>query len=512
MGPRLEGQVAVVTGGGSGIGRATCLALAREASHLIIVGRGPERLAETVDLIRPETDRHGTRAHALALDVRSEADMRVMAGRAAQWFGRADILVCSAGIARPAGAGLRTVAQTPAADFDQVIATNLTGLFLSNRAVLPLMIPQGRGDILNLSSTAGLAGLPFDGPYCASKAGAIGLSEALAGEVGPLGVRVQVLVPGPFETEMWSRGGSRLRPGGQIPPASRVADAAVYLLTLPRDVRMVAPVVKPLDLPTGGTLLGGFGSAKPAEAGPTDARARRGVERPPGPPEDPGRLKGKVVIVTGGPEGLGREVCRLAAGEGAAVVVAGLDRARVDEAVAGLPTPAGTAAGHLGFTGDVRDEAGHQDLVSAALERFGRLDALVTCAAAPRRPETSLAQTTTADWDLTLGTELRGVFLSNRAVLPAMTRQRSGIILNVSPAPGPDGVGPSCATGAGVRGLSQSIAEEVRGFGVKVQAVSPCGAEGPRAAGVAALILFMLTQPEDAVLVGPGLAPPGSFS
>jgi NAD(P)-dependent dehydrogenase (short-subunit alcohol dehydrogenase family) len=540
---RLEGQVAIVTGGSSGIGRATCLALAREAAHVIAVGRDPERLAETVALMRPQADRNGACVHSLCLDVQCEAQMQLMAERALQWFGHIDILVCSAGIVRPAGARLHTVAQTTAADFDAVIATNLKGLFLSNRAVLPHMIDRGSGDILNISSTSGLAGIPFDGPYCASKFGVIGLSEALAEEVGPWGVRVQVLLPGPFETEMWSRGGSGLRPAGNLPPGSRLADAIVYLLTLPRDTRLVAPIVKPLDMAMGSSVLGGRMSAKTASAsdpcvppmargGVAEARGRaKELSMSTNPLGDNGRLKGKVVVVTGGTGGLGLAVCQQAAQEGAAVVVADVDRERIDLAVASLAPLTGAIAGHLGFAMDVRQEADNQELARNTLERYGRIDALVACAGILRKRGTSprpLVRTTAEEWDEVLEVNLKGVFLSNRAVLPTMIEQRSGIILNISSVSGLKGRahdGPYCASKFGVIGLSQSIADEVRTYGVKVQALMPDAIDTPfwdqnypvprpgdalRPERVADLILFMLTQPDDTVLVGPVIAPLGA--
>src|SRR5262249_28986426 len=157
-------------------------------------------------------------------DVQSEVDVQQMADQTLAAFGRIDILVCAAGIVRPPESRLTTVAQTPLADFEAVLNTNLRGMFLSNRAVLPAMIQQGGGDIVNVGSTSGLSGIAFDGPYCASKFGVIGLSEALAEEVAPEGVRVQTLLPGPFETEMWHRTPSGLRPGKALPPGSRVAD------------------------------------------------------------------------------------------------------------------------------------------------------------------------------------------------------------------------------------------------------------------------------------------------
>jgi NAD(P)-dependent dehydrogenase (short-subunit alcohol dehydrogenase family) len=323
-----------------------------------------------------------------------------------------------------------------------------------------------------------------------------------------------------------------------------LAQAIIFLLTLPRDTRLVAPVVNPLDLAMGSTVLGGRMSAKTtassndpcvpptARAGVAEARGRaKELSMSTNPMADNGRLKDKVVIVTGGTGGLGLAVCQKAAQEGAAVVVADVDRERIDRAVANLPPPTGAVAGHLGFALDVRQEADNQELASKTLERYGRIDALVACAGILRKRGTSpkpLVETTAEEWDDVLGVNLRGVFLGNRAVLPTMIKQRSGTILNISSVSGLKGRahdGPYCASKFGVIGLSQSIADEVRSYGVKVQALMPDAIDTPfwdqnypvprpgdalQPERVADLILFMLAQPDDTVLAGPVIAPLGA--
>ncbi|MEP0847775.1 MAG: SDR family oxidoreductase [Phycisphaerae bacterium] len=240
----FSGQVAIVTGGSAGIGRDVCTRLAARGARLAIVGRDAGRLERA----RQESIARGAGPDdvlTLRLDVRDESDMDEMAARSRERFGRIDILVHSAGMLRPAGAGLMRLDQTPPEIWDEVVRTNLRGTYLANRAVLPAMIEQRAGDILNLSSKSGRRGLAFDGPYCASKFGVIGLTEAIAEEVKSFGVRVQVLCPGTFETGVWGQAGPLPRPGN-LPPSSRVADAIVFLLSLPRDACIPSPDVEPV--------------------------------------------------------------------------------------------------------------------------------------------------------------------------------------------------------------------------------------------------------------------------
>ncbi|HNU70199.1 MAG TPA: SDR family oxidoreductase [Thermodesulfobacteriota bacterium] len=238
----LEDAVVIVTGGTVGIGYATCKALAAAGAHVVAVGRNQEKLATLVaEIDRMET---GARALTLGLNVRDEKDMEEMARVTMDTFGRIDGLIASAGILRAGEGRLSKFQQMTVAEWDDVIDTNLRGVFLANRAVLPVMINQRSGDIINLSSTSGRKGLAYDSAYCASKFGVIGLSEALAEEARQYGVRVQVLLPGAIDTGMWDQNGP-LPPPAAILPVDRVATMIVRMLRLPDDVILAGPIIEP---------------------------------------------------------------------------------------------------------------------------------------------------------------------------------------------------------------------------------------------------------------------------
>jgi NAD(P)-dependent dehydrogenase (short-subunit alcohol dehydrogenase family) len=243
---RLTGQVAIVTGGASGIGRATCLALAREGAELTIVDVDPIRVRETMDEVggQMNSSRSPKNLLGLTLDVRREGDMEEMVRQTIAQFGHLDILVASAGILRAKGSGPKLVVDLPTAEWEEVIDTNLKGVFLSNRAVLPAMIRQRRGQIVNISSTSGRQGHAYDSAYCASKFGIVGLSEALAEEVQSYNIRVQVIFPDAVDTPLWDQNGPIPKPANTLPVA-RVADLIVYLVTLPPDTIMVNPMIAP---------------------------------------------------------------------------------------------------------------------------------------------------------------------------------------------------------------------------------------------------------------------------
>jgi NAD(P)-dependent dehydrogenase (short-subunit alcohol dehydrogenase family) len=245
---RLAGQVAIVTGGGSGIGQATAIALAREGASLVVTDLEQARVRETlagVKALGATTSGDGAPL-GLTLDVRSEADMQEMADQTLRRFGRIDVLVACAGILRPRGATPTILAEMPTAVWEAVLDTNLKGVFLSNRAVLPTMIAQRRGYVVNISSTSGRVGRAYDSAYCASKFGILGMTEALAEEVRPFNIRVQAVLPDAVDTPLWAQNGPIPRPGAVL-PASRVADLIVFLLTLPEDTLLVNPVIAPFQ-------------------------------------------------------------------------------------------------------------------------------------------------------------------------------------------------------------------------------------------------------------------------
>jgi NAD(P)-dependent dehydrogenase (short-subunit alcohol dehydrogenase family) len=173
--------------------------------------------------------------------------MAQVAAATIEAHGRIDILIAGAGILRTSGTP-QMVADTTFADWKRVLDVNLTGTFLANRAVLPTMLAQKIGDIVNISSVSGKQGRAFDGAYAASKFGIVGFTESLAEEVQREGVRVQCLLPDAVDTTIWDQsGGLALKPRLMLTP-ERVANFIAYLVTLPRDTYLLNPVVAPVPL------------------------------------------------------------------------------------------------------------------------------------------------------------------------------------------------------------------------------------------------------------------------
>jgi NAD(P)-dependent dehydrogenase (short-subunit alcohol dehydrogenase family) len=239
---RLEGQAAIVTGGASGIGLAVASRLVREGASVLVADVSPERTAETVRGLL--AGRPGAAVFGRAVDVRREDQVNAMRDEALERFGRIDILVASAGILRGVPGKPQTLADTSADAWDRVIETNLTGMFLTIRAVLPVMQKQRRGNIITLSSMSGRKGVACDSAYCASKFGVIGLSESLAEEVRPYGIRVQSVLPEVVDTPILAQNGPIFRPRDML-SAERVADFILYLVALPEDTWLLNPVIAP---------------------------------------------------------------------------------------------------------------------------------------------------------------------------------------------------------------------------------------------------------------------------
>lgn len=236
------GKVWVVTGASGGIGKAVSAVAAQSDARVMMVDVSAERLSEAAKEL---SDRHGTdRIAHRALDVTSESDMSAMVDATKEAFGRIDVLVAAAGILRPTGQP-QTVQDTTFDSWRRVIDVNLTGVFLSNRAVIDAMLEHGAGDIVNVSSTSGRQGRAFDAAYCASKFGVIGFSEALAEEVGRLGVRVQTVLPDAVDTPLWDQNGAIAgRPKVALSP-TQVAEFILHMVNLPRDAYLRNPTIWP---------------------------------------------------------------------------------------------------------------------------------------------------------------------------------------------------------------------------------------------------------------------------
>jgi NAD(P)-dependent dehydrogenase (short-subunit alcohol dehydrogenase family) len=188
----LAGRHAVVTGGGSGIGAATAATLLRAGARVTLMGRDAARLEA----------RHASLGGAenvacASVDVTDEAAVHAAFAQAVAGFGTVDILVNNAGQAQAA-----PFAQTDLALWRRMLDVNLTGAFLCTRAVLPAMLAQKHGRVVNVASTAGQIGYPYVVAYCASKHGVIGMTRALALEVATQGVTINAVCPGYTETEL----------------------------------------------------------------------------------------------------------------------------------------------------------------------------------------------------------------------------------------------------------------------------------------------------------------------
>src|SRR5919109_3951034 len=189
----FEGRVALVTGASQGIGRACALALAAEGAKIAAAARNEEKLAAVVQ----EISRAGGEAAAFRMDVASEDDIKAATKSALEKFGKIDILVNNAGITRDT-----LVLRMKRADWDAVIATNLTGAHLCIQAVVGSMLKQRWGRIINITSIFGQMGQTGQANYSAAKAGLIGLTRAVAREVASRNITVNAVAPGYIETAM----------------------------------------------------------------------------------------------------------------------------------------------------------------------------------------------------------------------------------------------------------------------------------------------------------------------
>ena len=186
---KLADRVAIVTGAAKGMGRDICLTLAREGAHLTLAAREPAPL----ETLAREVEALGRRALVVPTDVTDEPAVERLVARARETFGRVDILVNAAGITGP----IETpVWEIKADDFDQVIAINLRGTFLPTKHVLPGMIQQRSGKIVNISGTSGLRGYKNRAAYSSSKWALRGFTRTVALEAGPYNVNVNALHPG----------------------------------------------------------------------------------------------------------------------------------------------------------------------------------------------------------------------------------------------------------------------------------------------------------------------------
>ncbi|HLJ59812.1 MAG TPA: glucose 1-dehydrogenase [bacterium] len=198
MAGMLEGKVALITGGGRGIGRATAVLFAREGARVAVADISADGVKETTGLIT----KSGGEATGVVADVSKPADVSAMMTATLNAFGRLDCAFNNAGInGTLAGVRGKLTAEWPEDAFDKLIQVNLKGTWLCMKAELEQMVQQGSGSIVNAASLAGLTGFPTTAAYAASKHGVVGLTKTAAIEYAPK-VRVNCVCPGWINTEM----------------------------------------------------------------------------------------------------------------------------------------------------------------------------------------------------------------------------------------------------------------------------------------------------------------------
>ncbi|MGS4346303.1 3-ketoacyl-ACP reductase [Myroides odoratus] len=189
----LKGKNAIITGGGRGLGKATALAFAQEGINVAITGRNENRLKQTVE----ELTALGVKATYAVFDVVDKAAVKAEIAQVIEFLGGVDILVNNAGISE-----FGKFTDMPAERWEEILLTNVMGVYNVTREVLPHLINKNEGDIFNVASTAGLNGNPTTSAYSASKFAVIGLSESLMKEVRKNNIRVCTLTPSTIASDM----------------------------------------------------------------------------------------------------------------------------------------------------------------------------------------------------------------------------------------------------------------------------------------------------------------------
>jgi len=236
----LSGQVAVVIGGSRGIGRAVVISLAERGCQVVVAARGTEAVEQLVAEVPAASGFPGC-------DVMERSHIDALFAHVRETFGRTDLVIYSAGIGqspRASRGAPQAVVSMDDVGFDDVIDTNLRGLFYTIRAAVPQMLSQGSGQIVDISSARGARrGQAYGSAYCASKMAARAMVEAAAEELAPQGVRVMSLLPDAVDTSLIA--GTTLAPRGVLKP-DWVGEFVAEMLSMPLDATLDEPLLAPL--------------------------------------------------------------------------------------------------------------------------------------------------------------------------------------------------------------------------------------------------------------------------
>jgi NAD(P)-dependent dehydrogenase (short-subunit alcohol dehydrogenase family) len=252
---RMRDKVAVVTGGSSGIGRATVELLAREGARMLIGDISPGN--EVISAVESA----GGVAAFRRCDVTNEEEVQALLAEAVERWGRLDVLFNNAGMGMA-----KPIDQVSSAEFDRLFAVNVKGVYLGCKHALAIMLAQGSGSIINMSSNAGLLGRAADPLYSASKHAVVGLTKSLAITYAHRNVRVNAVCPGPIDTPMmWAGADSAAEREAALPtilascPAARVADAeevaAAVLFLASDESRFISGAALPIDGAKGAGIM-----------------------------------------------------------------------------------------------------------------------------------------------------------------------------------------------------------------------------------------------------------------
>jgi 3-oxoacyl-[acyl-carrier protein] reductase len=237
---RLKDKIALITGASRGIGHAAAIALAREGAVIV----GAARTKKDLDALEKTLTAKGGRALMVECDVTKSADVAACVKKAIESFGHIDILVNNAGIG-----GYRPFLEWTEADYDKIMAINAKGTWLFAKEVIPHMLRQKGGHIINVSSVAGLQGYPSEGIYCMSKFAQIALSQSLDREFYKDNIKVSSICPGGVETH-FAIGDGRTYDGANMKGFSTAEDVAeaIVLAALPHErSRIVQIVMRPMN-------------------------------------------------------------------------------------------------------------------------------------------------------------------------------------------------------------------------------------------------------------------------
>lgn len=237
---KLAGKVALITGASAGIGRASALALAQEGANMVLTARRQKRLDE----LEAAVQQAGGKAVGVVGDSTEEETAQRCVAAATQTFGTLDILINNVGIGN-----YKNLVDTSAAEYDELMDTNVRSTFLFTRHTVPVMINQGSGTILMISSMAGIYGFAGEAIYCATKFAQVGFAQALDKELRPHGIKIGVICPGGVKTEFAlgkGRTEQSVAKSGMLDPED-VASAVILACTQSSNSRIIEIQMRTMD-------------------------------------------------------------------------------------------------------------------------------------------------------------------------------------------------------------------------------------------------------------------------